>query len=68
MPFIDSVIVCADANLDNAAGGAVAGGFIDTGQYCCGTERVYVVDSAADDFVFSGIPIIRVNRGGNNRG
>src|SRR5512141_367644 len=37
----DAMIVCADANLDNAAGGAVAGCFINTGQYCCGTERVY---------------------------
>jgi len=46
----DALIVCADANLDNAAGGAVAGCFINTGQYCCGTERVYVVESVADQF------------------
>jgi acyl-CoA reductase-like NAD-dependent aldehyde dehydrogenase len=46
----DAMIVCADANLDNAAGGAVAGCFINTGQYCCGTERVYVVESVADEF------------------
>jgi acyl-CoA reductase-like NAD-dependent aldehyde dehydrogenase len=47
----DALIVCADANLDNAAGGAVAGGFVNTGQYCCGTERVYVVESVADEFI-----------------
>jgi acyl-CoA reductase-like NAD-dependent aldehyde dehydrogenase len=46
----DAMIVCADANLDNAAGGAVAGCFINTGQYCCGTERVYVVESVAEAF------------------
>jgi succinate-semialdehyde dehydrogenase/glutarate-semialdehyde dehydrogenase len=46
----DAMIVCADANLDKAAGGAVAGSFVNTGQCCCGTERVYVVDSVADEF------------------
>jgi succinate-semialdehyde dehydrogenase/glutarate-semialdehyde dehydrogenase len=38
----DPMIVCEDADLDSAAGGAVAGAFMNTGQYCCGTERVYV--------------------------
>jgi len=47
----DPMIVCEDADLDSAAGGAVAGAFLNTGQYCCGTERVYVVDSVADEFV-----------------
>jgi succinate-semialdehyde dehydrogenase/glutarate-semialdehyde dehydrogenase len=47
----DPMIVCEDADLDSAAGGAVAGGFLNTGQYCCGTERVYVVDEVADEFV-----------------
>ena len=46
----DAMIVCDDANLDSAAGGAVAGSFMNTGQYCCGTERVYVVESVADEF------------------
>jgi len=46
----DAMIVCEDANLDNAAGGAVAGAFMNTGQYCCGTERVYAVDPVVDDF------------------
>ena len=47
----DAMIICADANLDNAAGGAVAGCFINSGQYCCGTERVYVVESVAAEFI-----------------
>jgi succinate-semialdehyde dehydrogenase/glutarate-semialdehyde dehydrogenase len=46
----DPMIVCEDADLDAAAGGAVAGGFLNTGQYCCGTERVYVLESVADLF------------------
>ena len=46
----DAMIVCEDVNLDYAAAGAVAGAFMNTGQYCCGTERVYVVDAVADEF------------------
>jgi succinate-semialdehyde dehydrogenase/glutarate-semialdehyde dehydrogenase len=46
----DPMIVCEDADLDAAAGGAIAGAFINSGQYCCGTERVYVVDEVADEF------------------
>jgi len=46
----DPMIVCEDADLDSAAGGAVAGAFLNTGQYCCGTERVYVVEAVADEF------------------
>jgi succinate-semialdehyde dehydrogenase/glutarate-semialdehyde dehydrogenase len=46
----DAMIVCGDVNVDHAAGGAVAGAFMNTGQYCCGTERVYVVESVADAF------------------
>src|SRR5262245_36327201 len=47
----DPMIVCEDADLDSAAGGAVGGAFLNAGQYCCGTERVYVVDAVADEFV-----------------
>jgi succinate-semialdehyde dehydrogenase/glutarate-semialdehyde dehydrogenase len=47
----DPMIVCADADLDRAAGGAVAGAFMNGGQYCCGTERVYVVGEVADAFI-----------------
>jgi acyl-CoA reductase-like NAD-dependent aldehyde dehydrogenase len=46
----DPMIVCDDANLDAAAGGAIAGAFANTGQLCCGTERVYVVEEVADAF------------------
>ncbi len=46
----DAMIVCADADLDAAAGGAVVGSMFNTGQYCCGTERVYVMAEVADEF------------------
>jgi len=47
----DPMIVCADADLDNAISGAVWGGFANAGQTCSGIERVYVVREIADRFV-----------------
>jgi acyl-CoA reductase-like NAD-dependent aldehyde dehydrogenase len=46
----DPMIVCADAEIERAVGGAVFGGFMNAGQFCCSTERVYVVESIADEF------------------
>ncbi|HJO23701.1 MAG: aldehyde dehydrogenase family protein [Myxococcota bacterium] len=47
----DAMIVCADADLDRAAQGAVNGSCMNTGHYCCGTERIYVVGDVYDEFV-----------------
>lgn len=45
------MIVCEDANIERAASGALAGSMFNTGHYCCGTERIYVVESVYDEFV-----------------
>jgi succinate-semialdehyde dehydrogenase/glutarate-semialdehyde dehydrogenase len=47
----DPMIVCADADLVRAANGAVFGAMMNSGQFCSSTERVYVVESVADDFI-----------------
>jgi succinate-semialdehyde dehydrogenase/glutarate-semialdehyde dehydrogenase len=47
----DPMIVCADADLDNAVAGALWGGFANAGQTCSGIERVYVVREVAERFV-----------------
>ena len=47
----DAMIVCADANIERAATGAVMGSCMNTGHYCCGTERIYVVEGVYDEFV-----------------
>lgn len=47
----DAMIVCADADLDRAAAGALIGSCMNTGQYCCGTERIYAVGEIHDAFV-----------------
>jgi acyl-CoA reductase-like NAD-dependent aldehyde dehydrogenase len=46
----DPMIVCADADLDRAARGAVFGAFTNSGQVCMSTERVYVVEEVAEAF------------------
>jgi len=46
----DPMIVCADANLDRAVNGALAGAFANAGQLCWGTQRVYVVDEVYEEF------------------
>ena len=45
------VIVCADADLGQAAKGAVFGGFFCAGQVCCATERVLVDARVHDEFL-----------------
>jgi acyl-CoA reductase-like NAD-dependent aldehyde dehydrogenase len=47
----DPMIVCADADLDNAVSGALWGGFANAGQTCSGIERVYVMREVAERFV-----------------
>jgi acyl-CoA reductase-like NAD-dependent aldehyde dehydrogenase len=45
------VVVCADADVEHAAKGAVFGGFFCAGQVCCATERVLVDRSVHDEFL-----------------
>ncbi|MDB5528245.1 MAG: aldehyde dehydrogenase family protein [Devosia sp.] len=47
----DPAYVRADANLDNAAENLVDGSFFNSGQSCCGVERIYVDASVYDGFV-----------------
>jgi len=46
----DPMIVCEDADLDRAADAVLSGGLLNTGQYCSGTERIYVADEVVDLF------------------
>lgn len=47
----DAMIVCADADLERASAGAVYLSMFNSGQVCVGVERIYVVESVADEFV-----------------
>jgi succinate-semialdehyde dehydrogenase/glutarate-semialdehyde dehydrogenase len=44
-------IVCADANLEEAARAAATGCFFNAGQVCCATERILVERKVHDDFL-----------------
>ncbi|MBX7159631.1 MAG: aldehyde dehydrogenase family protein [Acidimicrobiia bacterium] len=47
----DPMVVCADADIENAAAGAVWAGFANSGQICMSIERVYVPEAVHDRFV-----------------
>ncbi|WP_321338463.1 aldehyde dehydrogenase family protein [Breoghania sp.] len=47
----DPALVRADADLDYAIANLVDGAFFNSGQCCCGIERIYVHESVYDRFV-----------------
>ena len=47
----DPAYVMADARLDHAIENLVDGAFYNSGQCCCGIERIYVDAAVYDDFV-----------------
>lgn len=47
----DPMIVLEDADIENAARGAVWGAFANSGQACASVERCYVHESVADEFI-----------------
>ncbi len=47
----DPAYVRADVNLEHAIENLVDGAFYNSGQCCCGIERIYVHESQFDDFV-----------------
>ncbi len=61
----DAMIVCADADLERAAGGAVFNSMLNSGHVCMGVERVYVVQSVADEFEERVANIVRELRYGS---
>ncbi|HEX7671448.1 MAG TPA: aldehyde dehydrogenase family protein [Polyangiaceae bacterium] len=60
----DPMIVCNDADLERAAKGCVFGAFMNAGQFCCSTERVYVVEEVADEFTRRVLDCVRALRQG----
>jgi acyl-CoA reductase-like NAD-dependent aldehyde dehydrogenase len=47
----DPAYVLPDAKMDHAVANLVDGAFYNTGQCCCGIERVYVHEKVYDEFV-----------------
>ncbi|WP_237055161.1 aldehyde dehydrogenase family protein [Microbulbifer sediminum] len=58
----DPAYVRADADLDHAVAAAVDGAFFNSGQSCCGIERIYVHESLHDAFVERAVATVRAYR------
>lgn len=61
----DPGYVMADADLTAAAEALIDGAMFNSGQSCCGIERIYVIDSLYDRFVELAVDIVNGHRLGN---
>ena len=55
----DPAYVCADAKLDHAIENVIDGAFFNSGQSCCGIERIYVHAEVYDAFVEGAVELTR---------
>jgi len=61
----DPAYVRQDANLTNAVENLVDGAFFNSGQSCCGIERIYVHNTLYEEFVEQFIELVKQYRLGN---
>jgi acyl-CoA reductase-like NAD-dependent aldehyde dehydrogenase len=61
----DPGYVMEDADLDAAADGLMDGAMFNSGQCCCGIERIYVAESVYEPFVEKCVAIVSQARLGN---
>ncbi|MCG7572562.1 aldehyde dehydrogenase family protein [Phaeobacter sp. CNT1-3] len=61
----DPGYVMEDADLDAAVDTLIDGAMFNSGQCCCGIERIYVVESLFDDFVAKAVKIVEGYKLGN---
>jgi acyl-CoA reductase-like NAD-dependent aldehyde dehydrogenase len=54
----DPAYVCSDANVAYSAENLVDGAFFNTGQSCCGIERIYVHESVYDEFIEKFVEVV----------
>jgi len=61
----DPAYVAADANLSHAIENLVDGAFFNSGQSCCGIERIYVHENLYKDFVDGFVDLTKTYKLGN---
>lgn len=61
----DPAYVRADANLENAIENLVDGAYFNSGQSCCGIERIYVHESQYENFVEGFVELTKQYQLGN---
>jgi acyl-CoA reductase-like NAD-dependent aldehyde dehydrogenase len=54
----DPAYVRADANIELAVDTCIDGAFFNSGQSCCGIERIYVASEVFDEFVTKAIALV----------
>ena len=54
----DPAYVRADANIEQAVATIIDGAFFNSGQSCCGIERIYVHESCYDEFLEKAIALV----------
>jgi succinate-semialdehyde dehydrogenase/glutarate-semialdehyde dehydrogenase len=62
----DPMLVCDDANLEDAVAGALRGRFYNCGQTCTAVKRLFVFESVAEEFIKkleTGIRNLRLGNG-----
>lgn len=58
-------IVCADADLDNAARALAASGFNSSGQICVSAQRIYLHEAISEPFLAKFIPLVKALKVGD---
>lgn len=61
----DPGYVMEDADIDAAVDTLIDGAMFNSGQCCCGIERIYVAESLFDDFVAKAVKIVEGYKLGN---
>jgi len=61
----DPAYVMAEANLENSVENLVDGAFFNSGQSCCGIERIYVHEALYDKFVDGFVALTKQYKLGN---
>jgi len=61
----DPGYVRADADLEHAVANLMEGAFFNSGQSCCGIERIYVARERFADFIEASVEAVRALRLGN---
>ena len=61
----DPGYVMEDANLDAAVETLIDGTMYNSGQCCCGIERIYVIESLFEDFIKKAVAVVNQYKLGN---
>ena len=61
----DPGYVMDDADLDAAVATLIDGAMFNSGQCCCGIERIYVIESLFDKFVEKAVALVKTYKLGN---